>query len=335
MPYLKNKFKNILPITVIFMLAFGANIYAERRLVPCGVPIGVAIYNKGLIVTDISEVTLDDGSTVCPAKDAGIKRGDIITALNSKEISSADEILSAAETHKTLSLCINRGGQIFQTEITPQKTSEGVRLGIWVRDSTAGIGTLSYYEPNTNRFYALGHGISYEDSGQIMDIRTGNIYLCKITGAERGTKGHAGELNGEIISSAIGTIDKNTDSGICGTLTDKIHENPIALPVCDINEVSEGYAEILSDVDGNGTCTYAISIEKVDKKTTSGKNFVIKITDDKLIEKTGGIVQGMSGSPIIQDGKLVGAVTHVFVNDPTRGYGIFIENMLDEAMKVN
>lgn len=342
MKFFKHKF--ILPITVFFMLAISnlplanneAEVFSEQQsVIPCGTPVGIAVYTKGVLITDIASVTDINGNEMNISRDAGLRKGDIILTANNREVNTIDELSRIIAYESPLNMNVSRNGQEFSVSIIPADTVDGKKAGLWVRDSTAGIGTLTWYNPDTKEFAALGHGISDADTGSVINVRSGDMFSCKITGIVKGQKGTPGELNGVFQNNLLGSISRNTVSGIRGTVAEN---SPIptgeSVKIADKRQICAGGAYILCDVDGKGAKSYEISILKINHDNTDGKNFIIKVTDEKLIKKTGGIVQGMSGSPIIQNGKLIGAVTHVFVNDPTRGYGIFIENMLAEAEKI-
>ena len=227
---------------------------------------------------------------------------------------------------------INRDGREITFELTPvfSEYSRTYQVGMWVRDSTAGIGTMTFYEPSSGAFGGLGHPICDIDTGSVIPISSGEIVDVKINNVKKGYEGVPGELQGSFISGdAIGILNKNNKYGVFGSLLIK-PDTSKAIPMGLKQDVRVGEATILTTVDGTIPKEYSISIEKIDyRNNDTAKNMVIKITDKELLEKTGGIVQGMSGSPIIQDGKLVGAVTHVFVNDPSKGYGVFTENMYE------
>jgi len=338
--FLKHKF--ILPITVFFMLGiFNLPLSAENTpafsqettVIPCGLPVGIAVYTNGLIITATSSVTDINGKEVNVAKQTGLKAGDIILKANEQKVNTAEEFVNIITAQNTVGVTVSRKGKVFNTTINPIETHDGKKAGLWVRDSTAGIGTLTFYNPDTGEFTALGHGISDSDTGNFINVRFGNLYECKVTGVIKGKKGNPGEINGVFKSKIRGSITKNTASGISGIISKKIGNNS-PVKFARKNEITEGNASILCDVDGNGAKEYQIQILKMNLTASDEKNYIIKVTDKSLIEKTGGIVQGMSGSPIVQNGRLVGAVTHVFVNDPTRGYGIFIENMLSKVEKI-
>jgi stage IV sporulation protein B len=235
---------------------------------------------------------------------------------------------------EAVSLLVERNGKERNLSVRPVfSVADGsYKIGAWVRDSIQGIGTVTYIDPNSGTFGALGHGVYDADTDMLMDIRGGSLTAAELTGIVKGQKGKAGELTGKIdLQEKIGAVEENTETGIFGT-AEELFLAGEALPVANRNEIRKGKAEILSDLEGKGVCSYEIEIEGFGKKESRNhKDMTIRITDERLLRLTGGIVQGMSGSPIIQDGKLVGAVTYVLVNDPKRGYGIFIEDMLNAA----
>ncbi len=308
----------------------------EKYLVPCGTPFGIKMLTAGVVVVGLTPVETENG-TVSPAKNSGLKEGDIIISVNGEKISSFTDLsgkISASNGEK-VSLLIRRKGKEMKISVSPVKNlADGVyRCGIWARDSSAGIGTVTFYDAVNGRFGGLGHPICDVDTGEILPLSSGEIVPVTILDVEKGVAGDPGELKGTFISNiTVGTLYENSQTGVYGQLRNKPIENE-PLPVCLKQDVKVGNAEILSTVSGRTPKSYKIEIEKINLSSSSPtKNMVVKITDPELLEITGGIVQGMSGSPIIQNGRLVGAVTHVFVNDPTRGYGIFVENML-ETMK--
>ncbi|MDO4731361.1 MAG: SpoIVB peptidase [Clostridia bacterium] len=307
----------------------------EKRLVPCAIPFGVKLYTQGVLVVAMSDVISNNENTN-PAKDAGIAVGDIITHINEEQVNTNEEVLSIIEDSQGLpiKLKIKRNTQEFETILYPAKScnENTYKAGLWVRDSSAGIGTLTYYDPENQTFAGLGHGICDIDTGEIMPLLTGDIVKAKINSVIKGQNGVPGELRGSFLNDQIiGTLESNTQAGVYGKANKTLSENE-AVNIALKQDIKRGYAQILSTVSNDTPKYYDIEIEDIDYNSKSQtKNMLIKITSDELLEITGGIVQGMSGSPILQDGKLVGAVTHVLVNDPTRGYGIFIENMLDAA----
>lgn len=311
------------------------SIVDETQVIPCGVPMGIYIETAGILVADFGEIETRSGSVKCPAKHI-LKKGDYILTVNGKKIEEKEDLIEAVNESgaKEVTLTVNRNGEKINCKVQPAEYREGeYRIGVWVRDDLAGIGTMTYVTENGN-YGALGHGISDVDTEHIVQMKKGSAYLTDILSIVKGEKGAPGELVGQIqydSTHRIGTIDCNTDEGIFGTL-EKVPErlndtDPISAGYKQ--EIKNGPAQILFEVDGE-TKKYEIEIDGVDMNASdANKSIRFLVIDERLLEKTGGIVQGMSGSPIIQDGKLVGAVTHVLVNDPTRGYGIFIENMLE------
>lgn len=316
------------------------NVVDQTYIVPGGETIGVKLNTKGVLVVATSEILGIDGKTYNPAKKAGIKVGDSITTINGIKIKDADhviELLNSIKSNK-VKIEIERNNTRFVTEVLPVKSKQdnSYRLGIWVRDKTAGIGTLTFFEPNSRKFGALGHAITDVDTGTLMKADNGEIMRAKVSSIEQGKKGNPGELRGMFFETKdlLGKIESNTNFGIFGTLYEdnKMLKRKKALPIGFQSEVKVGKAHIFANVDGESVEKYEVEITKIEKQNVpQSKSMVIKVTDKRLINKTGGIVQGMSGSPIIQNGKIIGAVTHVFVNDPTKGYGIYIEWMLKEA----
>ena len=314
-----------------------ASVEVVRRdmVIPAGTPFGIKMFTDGVMVVGLSDLDID-GKTINPAKTAGIKTGDVIMTIDGQKVNfneDVGEIVSKCGG-KAVDITFMRDGEVKSTTLIPQKADDdgGYRAGMWVRDSSAGIGTMTYFDPKKNTFAGLGHAICDVDTGELMPLSTGEAVDVTITGVTRGSSGFPGELRGAFTTGrVIGELKANNETGIYGYCkTSPAQNEPI--PLATRSEVHTGPAQIYSTVSGIRPQSFDVFIERVAvAETASTKNMVIKVTDPELIEITGGIVQGMSGSPIIQDGKLVGAVTHVFVNDPTKGYGIFIENMLDAA----
>ena len=309
-------------------------VVTEGKLVPGGKVFGVKFFTKGLMVIRLSEIETVDGK-ISPAKNAGIETGDVIQSINGTEVNTAEEMTRAIEDNKGSAIIVGylRDDETFVTEMNPAMSlaDKKYKTGIWVRDSTAGIGTMTYYNPSSGEFAGLGHGICDIDTGMLMPLRKGSVVDVQITDIIKGRSGNPGELKGNFDTERIGDITDNTKHGVYGSISENGFENSEAVPIGLRDEVKIGKAEILCELDENGVKAYEIEIVKIKNRDKEGKNFVINVTDERLIEKTGGIVQGMSGSPIIQNGKIIGAVTHVLVNSPTKGYGIFIENMLSES----
>lgn len=308
-------------------------IVSRRYVTPGGQPFGLRIFTDGVVVTGVGSVPID-GGTAYPAKKAGIKQGDIIKKINGTSVTSNADITQLVEGcgGKELEVEFTRNGKDKTVSLLPvRQSADGkYRIGLWVRDSSAGVGTVTFVDNTTGLFAGLGHAICDVDTGDTMPLRTGDILGATIRGCVKGTSGTPGELCGVFSTGVIGELYINGDKGVYGILneTDKKAER---IPVALSDEVKVGKAQIISTVNGTKPDYYDIEITKIYKSGDEEKNMVIKVTDEDLLEKTGGIVQGMSGSPIIQDGMLVGAVTHVFVNDPKQGYAIFAEQMIDTA----
>lgn len=318
---------------------FDVNVVDRKELVPGGNAIGVKLNTKGVLVVAITDVLSVDGNRYNPAKDAGIKPGDSILEINGIKVKDAKHVVKILNELKEeeVNILLNRNNINYEVKVSPVKSMQDncYRLGIWVRDKTAGIGTLTFYDKESKVFGALGHGITDMDTGNLLSIEYGKIMNAKIASVEQGKKGSPGEIKGIFYETEkeLGEIYKNSSYGIFGIMNDVfINSNKVKpLPIGFKEEVREGKAYILSTIDDNKVEKFEIEIVKVQpQQYPDQKSMTIKITDKRLLEKTGGIVQGMSGSPIIQDNKIIGAVTHVFVNDPTRGYGIYIEWMLNQ-----
>ncbi|MBQ7047142.1 MAG: SpoIVB peptidase [Oscillospiraceae bacterium] len=303
-------------------------------LVPGGTPFGIKLLMDGVMVVGMGEVRTLSGSC-CPATECGLEEGDVILSLDGVKISSNSDInrIVSASNGNPLEIVYTDGKEETVSFLTPVYSIADCcyKAGIWVRDSTAGIGTVTFYEPETGRFGGLGHPVCDSDTGELIPISSGEAAQVEITSINRGLKGQPGELRGCFTRrEPTGVINTNNKYGVFGELFSEIPEaEPI--PMGLKQDIKEGSARILSTVDEGGVESYDIEIEEIDYKNTGTKNMTIRITDKELLEKTGGIVQGMSGSPIIQNGKLIGAVTHVFVSDPKMGYAIFAENMYESG----
>lgn len=314
------------------------NVMPEMELVAGGKSVGIKMFTKGLICVGSQSIKGVNGEHYNIAKALNIKEADMILSANGIELHTIEQFAEIVEESggSPIVLGVESGGVYETKSATPIKTDDGYKLGLWVRDSTAGIGTVTYLDKSSQDFAALGHPITDVDTGVLMPIDKGSISNVEISGAKKGQKGSAGELYGIFSSTDCGVILKNTSQGIYGkTISDsQLSYNNETIPVASANQVRTGKAQIYANVTGNKIEKYDIEISKVMRYAPDSKNLIIRITDKRLLDITGGIVQGMSGSPVLQNGKIVGAVTHVFVNDPTRGYGIFIENMLAEAEKI-
>ncbi len=309
--------------------------YSNIKLYPGGIPFGVKFMTEGVIITGFADVKTKDAK-VCPATAAGLRPNDIILKINNQAVSDAASLSDMAEASggKSLTVEYSRDGKTFTTTLTPAYcTEEGkYKSGMFVKDSGAGIGTVTYIVPDTLSFGGLGHGICDGETGKLIPMQRGSVVGVTINGVVKGLSGAPGEVRGYFSSGKTGTLIKNTDCGVFGafaSLPQNLTSEPMSIGTR--NTVKNGKAYILSTLDGTTPVRYEIEISDIRVNSTTNKCFTVKVTDSALIEKSGGIVQGMSGSPIIQDGKLIGAVTHVLINDPTTGYGIFIENMLSNA----
>ncbi|MBQ3489157.1 MAG: PDZ domain-containing protein [Clostridia bacterium] len=316
-------------LTVIMFFAVPLGVWATKttELIVAGIPFGVKFHMEGVIVAGIPN---ESG----PAAQAGIHRGDVITAIDGEPIASAEKFAEKIKISegKPLTLEYKSGSLSHTVQITPCADESGeYKLGIWVKDSAAGIGTITFIDPQNMSFAGLGHGICDSAGGDPLPFSSGSAEEVSLTGIVIGKAGAPGELRGSFAGHKIGKLLKNDLTGVYGVLAEMPEQlEKEKYPVCKSGDVKEGKAYIFATVDGEGRKRYEIEIFDI-IKDGKDKNFSVRITDENLLAKTGGIVQGMSGSPIIQDGKIIGAVTHVLVNDPARGYGIFIENMLEAA----
>ncbi|WP_411329349.1 SpoIVB peptidase [Blautia hansenii] len=304
----------------------------EKWVSVCGMPAGLYMETEGVLVVDTGEITGKDGVQAEPAEHIA-KSGDYILEVNGTPVFGKKDLIKNIEAShgETVELLVNRNGEQIPLSISPVlDQNDEYKLGLWVRDNTQGIGTMTYIDEN-GKFGALGHGISDTDTGELLDISEGELYEAEIVSIKKGAKGMPGELSGYIEyeqEKKIGTIEKNTELGIFGEVFDVKRLPHKKVMVGYQQEVKEGKAKLLTNLNKE-VKTYDIEITEIYRnKSKTNKAFEIQVTDPKLLEETGGIVQGMSGSPILQDGKLIGAVTHVFVQDSSKGYGIFIENML-------
>ena len=307
--------------------AGAADVNGARSLIPVGHTVGVKLFSKGVMV-----VKLPDGRT--PARDCGLRAGDVIVQCGGVPITSTEQFQNLLQDADAAELKVSRGGSELTLNVKPERSEEGVcQIGAWIRDSCAGIGTMTYYDPESNTFGCLGHGVTDVDTALLMPFQDGSVLPSTVKAVRRGENGSAGELRGDFdLNVTLGTLYANTDRGVFGTLAD-------ADALADIldgaavltGEAQAGGAEILANVRGGEVASYEIEILKTIPDAEDGRDMVIVVTDPRLLELTGGIVQGMSGSPILQNGRLVGAVTHVLLQEPSRGYGISIENMLAAA----
>lgn len=323
---------NLIPIKKV-----NINLTPENFVVPCGTPFGVKMFTDGIVVVGLLDFESEKGSCN-PAKESGIKKGDVIIEADNVSMKNSEMMAESIEKSKgnPLKLKIKRENETIEKTLRALKSSDDdtYKAGMWIRDSTAGIGTLTFCNPKNNTFSGLGHGICDVDTGEIVPLSHGEIIEASICSVIKGAKGFPGELKGYFTDSTpIGKIKENSHIGIFGNIN-KIKNEAEPIPIAAKHEVKRGAAKILTTIDGNEPNYYDISIESIDyDENNPTKNIMICIKDKELIEKTGGIVQGMSGSPIVQNNKLVGAITHVFVNNPKKGYAVFAEVMFNNHTK--
>lgn len=307
---------------------------ATDALIPGGMPFGVKLYTEGVLVVGFGEVDADRGPCH-PAHDAGLRVKDVITHLDGKPLVGIDALTTAIENGNgaPITLTYTRGEETRTATVTPiRSVTEGrYKTGMWVRDSGAGIGTVTFIDPATGAFGGLGHGICDIDTGSLMPMQRGCVVDVTITGVTPGKAGEPGELRGSFSSAKRGALIRNTACGVYGVFSSLPACAGEAIPIGTRDSIHAGPATLICTLDETGPAAYTVELSQISRNADGPKCFVIRVTDQALLDRTGGIVQGMSGSPIIQDGHLVGAATHVLINQPDTGYGIFIENMLDAA----
>ena len=298
---------------------------SAATLIPGGQVIGLQLEDTTVSVAGFHE---NFGDT---ARSAGLKEGDRILSVDGKQIASVEAVRDALKcSDGQVQIGILRGGKTKKITVAPVATAEGPKLGVYLRQGTSGLGTVTYFDPDTGTFGALGHGVN-DGSGSLLKMDSGSVFDARVMSVKKGKVGAPGQLLGQLTKAeCMGVLQKNTIRGVFGKLQTPIKDEP--LPIGSETEIHEGAATIRCTVEGEALREYSVEIIKIYPNSGDRtRNLLLKITDKDLLAVTGGIVQGMSGSPIIQDGKLIGAITHVLVNDPTMGYGIFIENMLDAA----
>ena len=320
-----------------FIPASAADAGGMKQLIPGGMPFGVKLFSRGAIVLGTTGVETA-GGIKSPAKDCGICAGDVIIRAGGREFETAEELTAiiSGSGGKKITLAYIREGVEFTASVTPARDFESgeYRIGALVRDSAAGIGTVTFIDPETLDFGGLGHGIYDMTTGVLMPLRNGVVVGVDITSVVKSRHGEPGELRGEFDSVASGDLWANKNEGVFGRFYTMPPSCGAAVPVAAPGEITAGKADIFTTLKGERTEKFEVEIERVYSASGNTKNFLIRVTDPRLLSAAGGIVQGMSGSPVIQNGKLVGAVTHVLVNDPVHGYGIFIENMLSSGFDV-
>ena len=311
-------------LSFAFFFALAVPVFASGMLVPVGQVIGLELRSDTVTVSAFDQ-------SLPAGREAGLRIGDEILTIDGRTIDSAADIRHALNrSDGDVDVVVSRDGQETAVRVEPSITAEGPRLGVYLRQGVTGIGTVTFYDPATGSFGTLGHGVN-DPKGSLLTMTDGDVHPADIIAVDRGRAGQPGQLRGSLNADVqLGTIARNTVQGVFGTIHGGFEGE--AIPVGTSDCVTTGPATIRSTVDGSGPREYSVEILKIyPADRADGRNLLLRVTDPALLETTGGIVQGMSGSPIIQDGKLVGAVTHVLVNEPTTGYGIFIENMLDAA----
>ena len=329
--YATLKLFNVIPVKEV-----SVNIIKRPLLYPSGECIGIKLYSQGILITGFSDFETKEGICISPAASTGLKNGDIIKKINGTPVSKISDFTNIADkSGEKCTLTVKRNGKEMDFAVKPKRASDGhMRMGILVKNSVAGVGTMTYTTDSNESFAALGHGISDEDV--LIPLKTASAYRAQIIDIKKGERGNPGEIIAAINEDEpIGKCTQNTSGGIYGLLNEYTPHKK-AVYAAPNNEIKRGAASILCTIDPSGIPReYRVEILSVNAfRKNKSKSFTLKVTDEDLLRKTGGIIQGMSGSPIIQSGKIIGAVTHVFVNDPTKGYGIFIENMLAEAEKI-
>lgn len=316
------------------------NVIPKTKVIPVGRTIGMKLYTNGIMVVGMAEIEGKNNSRIKPYENTDIEEGDSIISINNKEIHNTNELIDEINNSKGNNIIIKyaKSDEIKETTITPAKYEDEYKIGLWVRDAAAGVGTVTFYEPSTNMFMSLGHGIEDIDTGKIVEIANGELVTANILSIEKGRKDSPGEIRGTISNgTTIGNISKNTQLGVYGDITNKeilgISTNN-EIEIANRKEIQKGNAKIICQLDNNAPEEYDIKIEKIYlNNDQNNKSMLIKITDERLIEKTGGIIQGMSGAPIVQNGKFIGAVTNVLVKDPTQGYAVF-GDLLIKQMRI-
>ena len=316
---MKRAFERFLIAFAVCVCLCAQALAMPQTLIPVGRTVGIRLRGE------MTVAELEDR-----AEAAGLRKGDRIVSVDGTQVRSVEELRQRI-CGSTVRIGIERDGETMEYDMEPAQTSDGPRIGVRIRDGISGVGTVTFYDPATGRFGALGHGVNDPGTGRRICSTGGSIMACRVRDVRQGSAGAPGELRGAFAAeNAIGEIEKNTSAGIFGTMTAPVQSQE-ALPLAGADAVRTGQAQILSNVAGDQVQRFSVEILKVDENDAEGRNFLLQVCDDALISQTGGIVQGMSGSPILQDGRLIGAVTHVLVDDPTLGYGIAIETMLEAA----
>lgn len=309
---------------------------AVHYVYPMGKTVGIKLFSEGVLVIGLSDIKTNSGNS-SPAKTCGLQEGDIITHINSEEVNTIEEVQTVLQELAGEQMSVRILRDKSQSQLTVQAvqcSSDGAyKLGAWIRDSMAGIGTMTFYDPESKIFGTLGHGINDIDTSMLMPLQSGSIMPSSVSDVKKGLSGQPGELHGTFrVEEDLGQLYANTQGGVFGTLSnDSLAKGHQLVPVANGSEVKIGKATILCNVAGDKVEEFEVEITKLFPDAQDTRDLMLHVTDSRLLNATGGIVQGMSGSPILQNGKLVGAVTHVLLNDPTRGYGIFADQMLNIA----
>ena len=319
-----------------------ANVVKNSKVIPVGSLAGLKLYTEGVLVVGMSEIKGEDDKIYKPYEEAGIEQGDSILEINNVEVNSTEELISCVSECKgeVIDITYVKDGNVLETQITPVKTdSNTYKIGLWVRDAEAGIGTITFYDSSSNSFAALGHGIQDIDTGELVDISSGELVTAEILDIEKGETDIPGKIEGTIEDSTkIGEIYSNTHFGIYGKVNNQSElnlSNAQEVEVASRDKIKIGKASVICTLDGEEREEYEVEIKKIYiNNNEDNKSMVVEVTDKQLLEKTGGIIQGMSGSPIIQNGKLIGALTHVLVSDPTKGYALFADTMVSQMRTV-
>ncbi len=325
------KLKNKIGLLVISIMLFPMQVFAySDYIIAGGENIGIELKSTGIMIVGTYNVGNDN-----PARDANLQNGDKIIKINGIDVTSIEEMLNViknSDNKDSIAITYLRGSKRLQTNLTLKKDGNDIyKTGLYVKDSISGVGTLTFIDPETKIYGALGHEIIEKTTGQKLEIKDGKIYNSTVTGITRSSNGVPGEKNAKYDTSYVyGNVKENTTSGVFGEYSSQL-PNKKLYKVAEASDIKTGNASILTVIEGEKVEEFSINILKTNDNNNSTKNILFEITDPVLLEKTGGIIQGMSGSPIIQDDKIIGAVTHVVVDDPTKGYGIFITSMLEEA----
>lgn len=317
-----------------------ANVIPNTKVIPLGNLIGLKLYTKGVLVVGMNEIKGEDEKIYKPYEEAGIEQGDLIIQINNQVVNTTEELIACVSkcNGKEIDVTYIKDGNMLETQITPVKAMDNTyKIGLWIRDSAAGVGTATFYDTSTNSIATLGHGIQDIDTEELVEISNGEFVTADILNIQKGERENPGKIEGTIDEGkTIGSIYSNTDYGVFGNAENKLNiDISKEMKVASRKEIKTGKATILCTIEDNITKEYEVEIEKIYiNNNENNKSMVVKITDEELIKKTGGIIQGMSGAPIIQNGKIIGALTHVLVQNPKQGYAVFGDLMIKQMMAV-